>query len=119
VYAGEADLAAIDTNDDGAVALTGGEDVFGLEMLATPGHTAGHMAVIDHSAGLLVAGDAIFTQDGGVVEGPARFFDDIPRSRDTIRQLAQLSFNTLLVGHGDPIEVGADTAVAALADSLG
>ncbi len=116
VYAGEADLGEIDA--DSIVALTGGEDVFGLEMLSTPGHTAGHMAVIDHTAGLLVAGDAIFTQDGGVVEGPERFFDDIPESRQTIQALAQLSFNTLLVGHGDPIEGAADTAVSALADSL-
>ena len=116
VYAGEADLDAIDADD--IVALTGGEDVFGLEMLATPGHTAGHMAVIDHTAGLLVAGDAIFTEDGGVVEGPEQFFEDIPESRDTIRRLAELSFNTLLVGHGEPIEDAADTAVAALAASL-
>jgi glyoxylase-like metal-dependent hydrolase (beta-lactamase superfamily II) len=116
VYAGQADLGEIDA--DSIVALTGGEDVFGLEMLATPGHTAGHMAVIDHGVGLLVAGDAIFSEDGGVIEGPPRFFEDIPRSRETIRELARLSFNTLLVGHGEPIEGAADTAVAALAASL-
>ena len=116
VYAGQADLDEIDA--DAVVPLAGGEDVFGLEMLATPGHTAGHMAVIDHTSGLLVAGDAIWTEDGGVAEGPARFFDDIPSSQQTIRDLAQLSFNTLLVGHGEPIEAGADSAMAALADSL-
>ena len=87
-------------------------------MLATPGHTPGHMAVIDHETGLLVAGDAIFTEGGAVVEGPERFFNNIPQSRDTIRQLAEQSFNTLLVGHGDPIETEADAAVAALAASL-
>ncbi len=122
IYAGQADLeaiAALDGSDpDQTVGLTGGEDVFGLEMLATPGHTDGHMAVIDHNAGLLVAGDAIFTEDGGVIEGPEQFFDDIPTSRQTIKDLANLSFNTLLVGHGEPIEAAADTAVAALAASL-
>lgn len=116
VYAGEADLDQISA--EGITGLTGGEDVFGLEMLATPGHTEGHMAVIDHTAGLLVAGDAIFSEDGGVVEGPERFFNDVPTSRDSIRALAELSFNTLLVGHGEPIEDAADTAVAALAASL-
>lgn len=116
IYAGEADLNQISA--DGIVGLTGGEDVFGLEMLATPGHTEGHMAVIDHSAGLLVAGDAIFAEDGGVVEGPERFFNDVPTSRQSIKDLAELSFNTLLVGHGEPIEEAADTAVAALAASL-
>ncbi len=121
VYAGEADLGGIDdaaVGGDGIVPLTGGEDVFGLEVVATPGHTAGHVAVIDHTTGLLVAGDAIFTEGGGATEGPERFFEDVPQSRDSIRLLAELSFNTLLVGHGDPLEGNADTAVADLAASL-
>lgn len=115
-YAGEADIAGVAAQD--IFGLLGGEDVFGFEMLATPGHTAGHMAAIDHSAGLLVAGDAVFVEDGGVVEGPAQFFADVPQSRDSIRALAQLSFNTLLVGHGDPIEQNADTAMSDLAASF-
>lgn len=126
VYAGAADLGQINVTaggqpvDDGRIqALTGGEDIFGFEALATPGHTAGHMAVIDHAAGLLVAGDAIFTEGTEAVEGPARFFADVPESRQSIAKMAELSFNTLLVGHGDPLESGADAAVAALAASFG
>jgi len=114
-YAGEADLGAIPGDIAG---LVGGEDIFGFEMLPTPGHTPGHMAVIDHQAGLLVAGDAIFTEAGGVVEGPERFFDDIALSRDSIKAMAAMTFNTLLVGHGDPLTDGADSAVQALAASL-
>ncbi len=116
VYAGEADLDSI--SFDTITGLVGGEDIFGFEALATPGHTAGHMAVIDHEVGLLVAGDAIFTNGGAAAEGPERFFDDVELSRDSIREMAALSFNTLLVGHGDPIEGGADAVVAELADSL-
>lgn len=116
VYAGEADLGAIDQNP--ITGLRGGEDVFGFEMIATPGHTAGHMCVIDHAAGLLVAGDAIFSEAGGVIEGPERFFADVEESRESIKKLADLSFNTLLFGHGEPIEDRADSAVAALAASF-
>ncbi len=116
VYAGEADLGGIDQNP--ITGLRGGEDVFGFEMIATPGHTAGHMCVIDHSAGLLVAGDAIFGEAGGVIEGPERFFADVDQSRESIKRLAELSFNTLLFGHGEPIEDRADSAVAALAATL-
>lgn len=126
VYAGEADLGQINVTaggqpvDDSRIqGLTGGEDIFGFEAIATPGHTAGHMAVIDHAAGLLVAGDAIFTEGTAAVEGPARFFADVPESRESIARMAELSFNTLLVGHGDPLESGADAAVAALAASFG
>lgn len=114
-YVGEADASQVAAD---TVAVVGGEDVFGFEMVATPGHTAGHMAVIDHAAGLLVAGDAVWTADGGVAEGPERFFSDVSESRDTIARLAALSFNTLLVGHGDPLDGGADTAMAALAASF-
>ncbi len=116
VYAGEADLDSITT--EAITGLVGGEDIFGFEALHTPGHTAGHIAVIDHDAGLLVAGDAIFTDGGTALEGPDRFFDDVPLSRQSIRDMAALSFNTLLVGHGPPIEVGADAAVAQLAAAL-
>lgn len=116
-WVGEADLSELGGRSLSTV--VGGEDVFGFEMISTPGHTAGHMAVIDHDAGLLVAGDAVFTDGGGVTEGPAQFFADIPESRESIKMLAALSFNTLLVGHGDPIESGADTAMADLAASFG
>lgn len=114
-YAGQADL---DQLPGDLTAVVGGEDIFGFEVVATPGHTPGHIVVIDHQAGVLVAGDAIFTDGGGVVEGPERFFDNVPQSRDSIKAMAALSFNTLLVGHGDPIEQAADSAVGALAASL-
>ncbi|MDG2025557.1 MAG: MBL fold metallo-hydrolase [Acidimicrobiales bacterium] len=115
-YAGEADIASmgygpITAADDGA-------EIFGLEVIATPGHTAGHIAVIDHDAGLLVAGDAVVT-DGGGVSGPVeRFASDFDQANDSVGRLAELSFNTLLVGHGDPIEDMADTPVAALAAAI-
>ena len=116
VYAGEADISQISQSD--IVAVNGGDDVFGFEMIATPGHTDGHICVIDHDAGVLVAGDAIFGQDGGVMEGPPQFFTDIEESRRSIQAMAALSFNTLLFGHGEPIEDRANTAVQALADTL-
>lgn len=115
-YAGEADLDDI----AGDISpLVGGEDIFGFEIVATPGHTAGHMAVIDHGAGILVAGDAMITEAGMVAEPPAEFTEDGEQARESIRALAQLTFNTLLVGHGDPLESEADAAVGALVESFG
>ena len=114
-YAGEPDLGSI----DGDIApLFGGEDVFGMEMLSTPGHTPGSMSAIDHGAGLLIAGDAITIDGADAAEPPAQFTSDPAGARASIEMLAQLSFNTLLVGHGSPIEADADAAVAALASSF-
>lgn len=115
-YAGEADLGGIDYAPITAVA--DGADVFGLEVIATPGHTDGHISVIDHEAGLLVAGDAINTIDGGVQGPNPDFSTDIGAANESARRLAELSFNTLLAGHGEPIEDMADTAVAAMAAAL-
>lgn len=114
-YAGEADLGGIDGDVTG---LVGGEDVFGMEMLATPGHTPGSMSAIDRSAGLLIAGDALTIDGGRAAEPPAEFTADADGARDSIRALAALTFNTLLVGHGDPIETGADQSVADLVASF-
>lgn len=115
-YAGEADLGGIDY--DPITAVADGDDVFGLEVIATPGHTDGHISVIDHDAGVLVAGDAINSRDGGVQGPNPDFSTDLDAANDSARRLAELSFNVLLAGHGDPVEDMADTAVAAMAASL-
>lgn len=115
-YAGEADLGGIDY--DPITAVADGDDVFGLEVIATPGHTDGHISVIDHDAGVLVAGDAINSQDGGVQGPNPGFSTDIDAANESARRLAEFSFNVLLAGHGDPVEDMADTAVAAMAASL-
>lgn len=114
-YAGEPDIGGIDGDITG---LVGGEDVFGLEIVATPGHTPGSMSAIDHGTGLLIAGDALTVASGQAAEPPAEFTADAEGARDSIRALAALTFNTLLVGHGDPIESAADQSVAALAASF-
>ena len=63
-YAGEADIGGI-TSPRPLVAVGDGDEVFGLQIVATPGHTAGHVAVLDPVGGLLVAGDALVGNAGG------------------------------------------------------
>ena len=45
----------------------------------------------------------------------AQFTEDMDEAKRSIAKLAELGFETLLVGHGDPIENGASAAVAELA----
>lgn len=115
-HAGAADIAEIAA--EGIREVADGEDVFGLEVIATPGHTPGHICVIDHEAGVLVAGDAITSFDGGVQGPNPDFTDDLDLAHESARRLGLLTFDTLLAGHGEPIEGMADTAVADLAASL-
>lgn len=112
-YAGAEDVPSI-TVPRPLTAVADGDDVFGLTIVTTPGHTAGSISVYDQVGSFLVAGDALRT-DGGKPSLPgAEFTDDMAVAKQSIVKLGGLSFETLLVGHGDPIESGAAAAVAAL-----
>lgn len=113
-YAGAEDLPAMESPRP-LQAVADGAEVFGLRIVASPGHTPGHICVHDAAAGVLVAGDALNTS-GGRVTGPnPQFTPDMDLANASVAKLAGLSFETLFVGHGDPIEGGASEQVAALA----
>ncbi|HEX6868354.1 MAG TPA: MBL fold metallo-hydrolase [Candidatus Limnocylindrales bacterium] len=110
-YAGQEDIAEIGLP---LTAVADGDDVFGLTIITTPGHTPGSVSVLDPVGGVLVAGDALRT-DGGMPGLPnAGFTEDMDLARRSVITLGGLSFETLLVGHGDPIEGGASALVAEL-----
>ncbi len=112
-YAGAEDIASI-TVPRPLTAAADGDEVFGLEIVTTPGHTAGSIAVLDPVGGILVAGDALGTNGGQPTLPGAQFTDDMDQARQSVIKLGGLQFETLLVGHGDPLEGGASAAVAAL-----
>ena len=114
-YAGAEDMAGM-----GGVALTAvgdGDRVFDLEIIGTPGHTAGSISVLDSANGVLVAGDALGTADGKPIRPGERFTADMDEAVRSIVKLGGLTFETLLVGHGDPIETDAAALVAELGAS--
>jgi glyoxylase-like metal-dependent hydrolase (beta-lactamase superfamily II) len=113
-YAGAADLPAITTPRPLTVAADG-ESVFGLRIVASPGHTMGHLAVHDPVGGLLVAGDALNNSTGTLAGSNPSFTEDMDAAKATVAKLGALTFETLLVGHGEPITSGASAVVAALA----
>jgi glyoxylase-like metal-dependent hydrolase (beta-lactamase superfamily II) len=113
VYAGEADIPAIDSPTP-ITAVADGETVFGLRIVATPGHTAGHIAVLDEAGGILVAGDALGTSSGTLAGSNPSFTEDAAAAKASVVKMGALTFETLLVGHGDPILEGASAQVAAL-----
>lgn len=116
VYIGEADLSG--AGDIAAQPVNDGEEIFGLQIIGTPGHTLGHISVLDPSAGFLVAGDAM-TERGGMVLGPsAQFTPDMGTANESVKRLAEREFETVVFGHGNPYEGDASAAVVALAQTL-
>lgn len=115
-YAGEGDIASI-SSPNPLSAVGDGDEVLGLQIIETPGHTPGSISVLDTGIGLLVAGDALNTDDAGTtVTGPnPSFTPDMATANESVAKLAQFEFETLAVGHGNPVLTDADDQVVDLA----
>ena len=77
--------------------LRDGEAVGSFRVIATPGHTAGHVSLLWEERGVLFAGDAAANLTG---VGPHPAADDPPEARDSFRRLAERDFESAVFGHG-------------------
>lgn len=116
-YAGEGDLTSITSPRD-LTPLADGGNVFGLDVVGTPGHTAGHICLLDSAAGVLVAGDALVGAEGGVVGPNPQFSSDHNEALRSVEKLAGFAYEQILFGHGEPVSSGGSTLVADLAAGL-
>lgn len=116
-YAGAADIPSI-TAPRPLTEVGDGDRVFGLDIIATPGHTPGHISVLDAAGGLLLAGDAL-NGKGGKIVGPNRQFSaNIATANESARKLADLDIDAVVFGHGEPVLSGVGEALKALAAGL-
>lgn len=103
--------------------LQPGDMVGSLRVVASPGHTPGHISFYDTRDGTLIAGDALFTFTGTGVAGAFRLrfpFSamatwDKPTSLRSARALAELQPRRLAVGHGPTLEAPATALSSAIA----
>ena len=101
--------ASLETTPD--VRLVGGERIGSLEVIATPGHTPGHLAFLDTRDRSLFAGDTFTTYVR--TEIPNRALQPFPLASvgtqdsvevvESARLLRALEPNMLLVGHGPAV----------------
>ena len=92
--------------------LHAGDRVGSLEVIASPGHTPGHVAFFDRRDRTLIAGDAYSTQGGISTGGTLRWLFPLPamatwHKPTAIRSaegLLALSPQRLAVGHGKTLE---------------
>ena len=100
--------AATSTGDPIAVEhdVTDGEVLpFGATVFHTPGHTAGHLALLlPRDGGVLFTGDAA-TNFLRLGVGPV--YEKVDDGMDSLRRLADLSFETALFSHGRPLALRA------------
>ena len=107
LFPGEANILD-DANDTGHrpdVILGDGDVVDGdgwrIEAIATPGHTANHLAFALPDAGLIFSGDHVMGWSTSIVAPPDGDMDDYMASLD---RLAARPESRLLPGHGPPVE---------------
>lgn len=79
-----------------------GDQIAGLHVIATPGHTPGHLSFFRAADGLLIAGDAVRVS-GRDILAPAFWASQSEiRARLSIARLADLPVRLLIPGHGAP-----------------
>lgn len=102
VYGGVGDIEAVRTSLV-LQELADGDEVFGMGVIATPGHTPGSISLFDTATGLLVAGDAINGDGAGGLLGPNPDFSaDLATAEASVAKLAALEPTTAAFGHGGP-----------------
>jgi glyoxylase-like metal-dependent hydrolase (beta-lactamase superfamily II) len=72
----------------------------GAVVVATPGHTPGHMSLYLPRTKTLIAGDAL-TSDSGALNGPLeRATPDMGLAMESVRKLAELDVESIVCYHG-------------------
>jgi len=116
-YAGAADIPQIQTSAK-LQELTDGQEIFGLQIVATPGHTAGHMSVYDPAGSAFITGDAIVNEGGTIGVSPAQYTADATAAKQSVLKIAGLKFETAYFMHGSTLDTGASDAIAKYAATL-
>jgi len=91
----------------------------GFQVIHTPGHSAGHIALYHEKQGILIAGDALANRNQ-TLSRPVRLFTPaMDIAEGSIRKLAQLKdLRVACFGHGPPITDNPAGRLQAFADSL-
>jgi glyoxylase-like metal-dependent hydrolase (beta-lactamase superfamily II) len=87
-------------NDNDILPIAGG-----IQVIHTPGHSAGHIALLIKNEGVLIAGDSC---SNGAGLGLSIVYEDKPLGVQSLQKLAALDFDTAVFGHGKPLRQSAN-----------
>lgn len=84
--------------------LSDGDTVGSLRVFATPGHTAGHLSLLDESRGVLLVGDCLGSAGGELVRAPERFTANHEQAEQSLHRLRELRGARMLFAHGPAVD---------------
>ena len=83
--------------------LKGGEELpicGGIKVIATPGHTPGHICLYHKPSRTLIAGDALRLEGGHLVGPTPHHAWDLEKAIDSVRKLAKFEVKSVICYHG-------------------
>lgn len=93
---------AEDTFPVAVKAAEDGETIRGLRVIATPGHTAGHLSLLATDDDVLLIGDLAGNQNGRLSRAPQAFTADPAEAERSLQKVSRLDFTHLHPSHGGP-----------------
>jgi glyoxylase-like metal-dependent hydrolase (beta-lactamase superfamily II) len=99
---------------DGARLDLGG----GVRVIATPGHTPGHMCLYHERSHTLIAGDALTSNEGQLMGPNEGATPDLPTASQSVRKLAELDVQTIICYHGGAVTEDANAQLQRVAQEL-
>lgn len=76
----------------------------GLQVIATPGHTLGHISLYHHATQTLISGDALNIQNDRLTGPNPRMTHDVDQARKTLLKLSELPLKRIVSYHGGVLE---------------
>jgi glyoxylase-like metal-dependent hydrolase (beta-lactamase superfamily II) len=85
------------------IVLGDGDDVFGLKVIHTPGHTPGSICLLDTNRRAIFVGDLVYEEQGRLYEMHHHYSKDPQMNRASIARLVSYDFDNIMPSHGNPI----------------
>lgn len=83
--------------------LKDGDNVEGLTVILTAGHSEGSISLLDTQRKVMFIGDSLRFVNGELTESPDQFNLDSAKARESIGKISTFNFDIMLAGHGDPL----------------
>jgi len=96
--------------------LKEGDEIMGMKVIHTPGHTPGSICLLDEKRKILFSGDTVFAEGVGRTDLEGGNEDDLEKS---LEKIATLKFDMIFPGHGELVREKGNESLKKIIENLG